>query len=143
MGFDLARLAGTIARNISNKNQEKQWSPELLRKMQNLEEKAEAGDVYSMVVLANKYYSSDEVKYDPHKACYWWEKAAENGHVQSQYNIGLIHLGDIVYDIWDDNIAGYWLEIAAENGHEEAYEVLTRALKYNSKKDKWYRIDGR
>ena len=98
---------------------------------------AHNGDLNSMYLLASWYYKGEYLGYDPAKACEWWTAAAERGHVDSQYNLGLLYLGDTSSYYYDPNLAGYWLNCAANNGDQEALNLLNSKFRYSHFSQKW------
>jgi len=85
-----------------------------------LETRAEAGDNEAAAKLA-RYY--DFYVHDYNSAKYWFEKAARNGHVQSQYNLG-VRLYLKKRDAESCKEAQYWFRMALANGLFEAQEAL-------------------
>ena len=81
---------------------------------------AEAGDAKSQGYLGVAYMMLN----DHYNGIVWIRRAAEKGHVQSQYNLGLCYN-------WDFGTAGnadeafYWLKKAEDNGLENA---ITRGM---------------
>lgn len=129
-----------FCRNIRNKNQEQKWSDDLKQKMSILEKQALNGDDAAMVNIAELYFEGlGEVLYDPVKACYWYEMAAEKNNVLAQYNVGLISLGELAVDLRNDARSAYWFEQAAINGDKESEELLRKKFKYNEIFNKWSR----
>jgi TPR repeat protein len=60
-----------------------------------------------------------------HPAAYFWfRKAALNGHVKSQFNLGVRSLGKKTFQ--SCNEARYWFEMAKKNGKESAQKELSR-----------------
>lgn len=78
------------------------------------------------------YAKGHGTKANIHIAVYWWKKAAENGHTDAQYNLGIIYTsghGTIEPDI---HKALKWWRLAAINGDAVAQFNL-RALYANGK----------
>lgn len=69
----------------------------------------------------------------------WWTKAAANGNVMSQYNLGLMYHGTTSPISLDEEKAGYWFAKAAANGDDDAKRMLDKWYIYNDKKGKWKR----
>ncbi len=61
---------------------------------------------------------------DRESAYYWFRKAALNGHLQSQYNLGVRSLGKRSLENCIE--AKYWFEMASKNGMEKAQQALER-----------------
>ena len=132
----LAKLAGESVRIKKNANKEAQLDPKQQQALEEMRQRAENGDVRYMYLLASYYYNGEYVGYDPEQACYWWTEAANKGHVDSQYNLGLLYGGDVSSYYYDENLAGYWLNKAAQNGDAAAAEALQQ-YKYSSFRQKW------
>ena len=72
-----------------------------------------------MFNVAMKYYK--EGKY--HEAAYWYEKAANQGYAQAQYNLGLCYgNGQGVEEDYEKAV--FWFEKAANQGYAEAQYFL-------------------
>ena len=52
-------------------------------------ESARSGNVRSQLLLADAFFFGRNRKINPALAVYWYRKAAENGSVQAQYNLGV------------------------------------------------------
>lgn len=52
----------------------------------------------------------------------WLRKAASAGHVEAQYQLGLMYLE------YDNVEADTWLQLASKNGHPHAEEVLQQLI---------------
>ena len=57
------------------------------RIIQELQQKAEAGDAEAQYKLGNRYYYGTFVEKDYGKAVYWYTKAAEQGDVAAQISL--------------------------------------------------------
>ena len=105
--------------------------------------KATQGDAKAQNDLGVCYYNGDGVEQDYEKAVYWFTKAAEEGLVEAQNNLGLLYYGE---GGWQDyEKAVYWLTKAAEQGHASAQNNLGFHYRngYGVKKDEvkaveWY-----
>lgn len=64
----------------------------------------------------------DFVTKDRESAYYWFTKAALNGHVMSQYNLGVRSLGKRSFESCTE--AKYWFDLASKNGMEKAQRAL-------------------
>ncbi len=80
----------------------------------------EEGDTVEMILLEPYYLQGMGIQRDHYKAVKWYELAAEQGIVSSQFNLGLI--------AWDKKEQVKWLLLAAEQGHDTAQYNL--ALMY-------------
>lgn len=85
-----------------------------------LEMQAESGNNEAAVKLA-RYY--DFYVRDYQIARFWFEKAARNGHVQSQYNLG-VRLMTKRKDAASCIEAQFWFQMALENGLLKARAAL-------------------
>ena len=57
-----------------------------------LERAADSGEAQAAFLLGQIYYRNDKTsEEDPRAAAVWWLKAAEQGHVEAQYNLGLLY----------------------------------------------------
>ena len=116
----------------TEKKERANMTPELQQTINNLINRAEAGDVDAMVILADAYFEGTQLRYDPHEACKWWEKAAEAGHVTSMHNLGLLYTGDISKQFYNDKLAAHWLYTASIHGDKDAERVLNEKYTYSS-----------
>jgi TPR repeat protein len=64
---------------------------------------------------------------DGKQSFYWLKKAAENGHVIAQYNLGLEFLNN--QQRKDRTQALYWLRKAAQSGNADAKEIIQKLEK--------------
>ena len=94
-------------------------------------EKAEAGDMKSQSFLASMYYQGTGrakakklgISRDYQKAFYWTSKAAAQGHIFSQYNLGYMYWsGEGTSEDYEE--AFYWLSKAAEQRFAPAQNYL-------------------
>lgn len=83
---------------------------------------AENGDIFSQYILGMIYdLGKAGVSQDIKKATYWYTKAAEQGHAESQY-----HVGSLYYFSGNEQIpqdykkAVFWTTRAAKQGHGKA-----------------------
>lgn len=134
---DLAKLAGESTRVKRGEEQTANMDAETRAIVEQTMAQAQNGDLNSMYLVASWYYQGKGLGYDPGKACKWWTAAAEKGHVDSQYNLGLLYLGDASSFYYDPNLAGYWLNCAANNGDQEAAKLLNAKLRYSHLSQKW------
>ena len=131
-----AKLAGESMRISHTAKKARRIDPQTKQKLDNLVAKAKSGNVDAMFRLAFFYYDGQYVGYDPERACYWWTEAAKRGHIGSQYNLGLLYMGNISCFLYDEDKAGYWLSIAANNGDRQAIALLNNKFKY-TRRGKW------
>ena len=117
-------------RMMKTSRQETQLNSKQQEALEEMRQRAESGDLQCMYQLASYYYNGEYVGYSPEKACYWWTEAANRGHVDSMYNLGLLYGGGVSAFYRNDNLAGYWLDLAAQNGDQEAAKEL-RKYKHN------------
>ncbi|WP_426340485.1 tetratricopeptide repeat protein [Pseudoduganella sp. S-14] len=86
-----------------------------------LVDKANAGDNSAAVRLGFFY---DFTTRNRGAADYWFRKSALNGHVTSQYNLGVRVLGTSNPDKCTE--AKYWFTMASQNGMDQAKKNLER-----------------
>ena len=81
----------------------------------------------AMSLLGQMHYNGQGVEQNYKLAIYWYRKAAEQGHVNSQYNLALL------YEQPEDKIIGveqnyklaiYWYRKAAEQGDDKSQHAL-------------------
>lgn len=82
---------------------------------------AENGAVFAQVQLAKRYGQSN-----------WWFKAAEHGHAEAEYQVGIQMAAVRKYDA-----ARQWFIQAAEQGHPGATMQLVRYAVADAQKDYW------
>ena len=76
---------------------------------------AEQGDLFCMLVLAQKYENADGVDMDYMKAEYWYTKAAERGDTSAQCHLAQIYSYGI--GVKQDRLKAYkWLLVATKFG---------------------------
>lgn len=87
-------------------------------------EKAKTGNANAQKTLGSYYYlGSNGVEQSYSKAAYWYERAAEQGHSNAQYNIGVCYYnGDGVEQSKTNAI--YWFRKACNNFEDKACEAL-------------------
>ena len=61
--------------------------------------------------------------FDAEKMAYWFQKAAEQGHSDAQFWLGVSYYKNEGLP-WDENKAVYWWQKSAEQGNAEAQELL-------------------
>ena len=68
------------------------------------------------------------------EAARWFRLAADQGHAEAQYQIGLTHyFGKDMPKNFDE--AQWWFHKAAEQGHSNAQALLGNLLRFNVKED--------
>ncbi|MBR5893847.1 MAG: sel1 repeat family protein, partial [Bacteroidaceae bacterium] len=72
------------------------------------------------------YGTGSGVEKDPTEAVKWYRKAAEQGQVNAQYNLGLCYEIGVAKDLAE---AVKWYRKAAEQGHADAKAALQRLNK--------------
>jgi TPR repeat protein len=85
-----------------------------------LQKQAQSGNAGAQFELAEIcFYGTGDQRFDIKAALQWYEKAARNGHVESQYKLGMFYYyGEIVTK--DLTKARSWFEKAAAQNHGEA-----------------------
>lgn len=87
--------------------------------IQNLQLLAEKGDAESQFELAKKYTEIPDVN----SAVIWFEKSAQQGHVEAQYRLAdILSIGKWGYPR-DKHKAIYWYKEAYKNGSGSAYSI--------------------
>lgn len=87
---------------------------------------AESGNVLAQFKLATLYTTESKIK-DPNDAYYWNLQAAKNGHVEAQYNVGIMLLDGI--GVTQDSFEAIdWLFKSSKAGHIKAKEVFTYVM---------------
>jgi len=111
--------------------------------MKALIQKAEAGDLDSMSLLAGAYFNGENGAVDYEKALTWYLKASENNHTWSHYMIGFIYQEGLgVGKNYD--LARHFYTKAAALGHGLAYlnigvmEQLGQGCDINAAKAAYY-----
>ncbi len=80
---------------------------------------AARSDIIAMSILGERYDMGDGVAQNKPAAVQWYTKAAERGHVKSQYNLALMYdNGDGVAE--NNRLALIWYRFAADQGHTAA-----------------------
>ena len=88
-------------------------------------EAAKAGDVGSMVEVANAYLNGDEVDENYEESFKWFLKAAELDNEVAQFNVGLFYAKGFVVER-DLVKAAEWMHRADENSDEDAPQVAEK-----------------
>ncbi len=110
--------------------------------------RAEDGDLSAQITLAGCYaHGMFGVPKNLSLSAKWLGKAAEQGHAESQYQFGHLHLGP---HAWpgvpiDPSVAAEWYRKAAEQGHKwaqlslgDAYAHGSGVVKDDSQAAQWY-----
>lgn len=142
LGVDIGTETGKISKEQKKIKQGKAENdnlpPDILRKLRRLEESAlRNNDAEKMLDIGNLYINGKEIGYDPDKALEWWYRSAELGEALAQYNIGLLHHINPVYE--NSKIAGEWFEKSARNGYSPARQKLSEYYQYSKLLKKWIR----
>lgn len=112
------------------------------------EHNIERGAQYAEVAAANSEVTAFTntvmasitlLRYDPHAACHWWTEAAKAGNVVSMYNPGILYMGDVSKQFYDDKQAVYWLTEASNRGYQDAWDALNENYKWSNFFQKWSR----
>ena len=87
---------------------------------------ATEGDAIAQFNLGLCYHNGDGVEKDDEKAVEWYTKAAEQGHPDAQYTLGMVYGYPWSYEgvVQDFKKAVEWFALAAEQGHSEAQFIL-------------------
>ncbi len=85
---------------------------------------AEQGDPVAQNALAGLFYTGDGVPQDDAEAARWYRLAAEQGHAEAQYALGLLiyYLGRGAPK--DNTQALMWINLAASQGEGNAQRTL-------------------
>ena len=96
-------------------------SDEGITSFQLYQQKANQGDADAQFNLAVMYYHGVETPQDTRYAIYWYTKAAEQGHVNAQYNLEKLYMYGYGKEVRQDpKLAVYWLTKASEQGLVQA-----------------------
>lgn len=98
--------------------------------------KARTGDADSEFQIA-EFYRDKRTGVNsavPYECLEWYEKAAKQGHLQAQYQLGVLLSGGAL-GYWDHDQAKKWLTQAAEHGHVAAQSTLGSLLIATDKKE--------
>ncbi len=90
-----------------------------------LKRKAEQGDPVAQYSLGLRYDGGNSALKDRTKAVYWFHKAAEKGHAEAQFKLGVHYFTDLSVPR-DIAVAksNYWYRKAAELGNADAQSTL-------------------
>ncbi len=78
----------------------------------------------ALYYLSALYLSGKGVEQDEFKAFEYCKKAAEEGLVEAQFQLGVMYLDGVGVMNEDEILALEWLWKAADNGHEHAREMF-------------------
>ena len=134
LGWPLARINGLpvplrIIRDLKSPN------VRLLEKLSNAIQK----DALGQFAVARMYASGSGVVKDRRQEVEWYRRAAEQGHLQAQYQLGCLYFNDL-----DVTSAIKWWKISAEQGHSASQYELGRLyesddiVQDHSQSAKWY-----
>lgn len=101
-------------------------TPVLAELSQGLLESAENGKASAQYSIARSYELGKRVKSDKNKAIHWYSKAAEQGHVDAAYRLGLIYYRGIGGFKIDFKKALRYLSLAADKNHKNSQANLAR-----------------
>jgi len=88
---------------------------------------AAAGDPEALLRLAERYETADGVPFDLRATSAILELAAERGHAEAQYRLGLLQAGGL--DPEADPAEAYgWLQLAAQSAQDAPIGLLARAM---------------
>ena len=62
------------------------------------------------------------------KAIYWWQKAAEQGHAEAQFNLGYCYYNGKGIEL-SKSKATYWFIKACDNSNDKACYALNKIMK--------------
>jgi len=82
----------------------------------------------ALYYLSALYLSGKGVEQDEFKAFEYCKKAAEEGLVEAQFQLGVMYLDGVGIMNEDEILALEWLWKAADNGHEHAKEMFDFVL---------------
>ena len=140
--FSIAGENGKDSReNVENAAQ-KEWQKEL----RSLVPKAGAGDPEAQYEVGKHFDFGWGVKQDGFEAARWYEKAAEQGHVEAQVSLGNLYAGAYFGYLRNERKAYHWYLKAAEKSDPfaqtmvgEAYEKGVVIPRNYSTAAKWYK----
>jgi hypothetical protein len=92
-------------------------------KIENFEQAASQGDVYSQFRLGQLYYEGKGVEKNDEKAAQWLLKAAQQDHSEAQYILATMYEKGAGVE-QNDKEAFKWFSKAACQGHERAFVML-------------------
>jgi len=95
--------------------------------IQGLLEKTRTKDQEAQFSLGCAYDDGKGVPKDKKKACEWWRKAAQQGHVEAQYRLGKTYIDGSFGILKNWQRARHWLFKAAQHGHVDAQYTLGKA----------------
>ena len=99
---------------------------------EDLEVKANSGDIEAQYCLGKSYYLGINNEQDYEKAIYWFRKSAEQGHINATYNLGLCYYyGQGVEG--NSKQASEYFRIAANRGHAMAQYKLANCLFFGNR----------
>ncbi len=89
-------------------------------------EKAKQGDDFAQLLLGKVYaLGTKTYKWNEAQAIKWFEKSAEKGNVEAQYELALVYLNSTKGKEVNDN-ALFWLNESAQNGYVPAQKMLKK-----------------
>jgi TPR repeat protein len=133
MGLTFSACTGVTETPESSKNQpqsketasvENHVIQKVPSKYMSLLAKAEKGNAQAQYDIATLFNEGEAVKEDPQESFQWFKKAADNGHVESQYRIGSYYSTGIKEVCKQDyQQALNYFKKAADNGHVESQYI--------------------
>jgi len=121
-------FTSTIFASCNQEILKNNWQAEASKeKLELLKQCSKLENGMAQFLLAELYYSGIAIKQDMHKAYYWYLKAAKNGHVKAQYQVGMMLLDG--KGVTEDSFDGLeWIFTSSQGGNSEATEVLNYIL---------------
>lgn len=101
---------------------ERQAANEPIVETQSVEILAMEGDAEAQTELAGIFKRTEN---NNAMAIFWYQKAAEQGFAEAQYQLGLLYHQDDTQP-HDYTKAGYWYDRACQNGHQPACQQLAK-----------------
>ncbi|MFW1829623.1 tetratricopeptide repeat protein [Acinetobacter sp. ULE_I092] len=112
-------------------------------RIKSLMEEADQGVSQSQYLLGYAYFTGSSVPRDLNLSMYWHQKAADQGHMMSQFNLGLFYGSSPLNDY---TASAKWYRKAANQGHSGSqhslgdYYFFGRGVpKDINQAKKWYR----
>jgi len=136
MAYQAGRMAGESRRKKESAERVAHQDQQTREWRESIERSAADGDVQAMFDLGYQHSEGQYMVLDYDRAQYWWEQAAMRGHVDAQYDLGVLYYGELSPYYHDDNLAGTWFSRAANNGHRDA-AVILQEFQYSRLFKKW------
>lgn len=126
----LDNSAGGMDKEYETVRQAEKSGVDLLEVMNRYKRLAQMGHAKSQFKVGHFYF--DSVMKNLKDASYWWHRAAEQGHVLAQYNLGLMYERGLGVEM-DAKQALHWFTEAAKGGDSAAQ---AKVFVYNSTRSK-------